>query len=50
MIGYKRRKAIDTLPAKALCEKRRSFRKKVINSKKFHTATIEEYRKVNRIV
>ena len=35
---------------KALCEKRRSLRKKVINSKESHAATIQEYRKVNRIV
>ena len=52
MIGNRRSKAIDTLSGKtkALCEKRSSLRKNVINSKKSHDATIQEYRKVNRIV
>ena len=52
VIGYRRNKAIDSLSeeTKALCEERRSLRKKVINSKKSHAATIQEYRKVNRIV
>ena len=35
---------------KALCEKIRSLRKKVINSKESNATTIQEYRKVNRIV
>ena len=50
--GYRRSKAIDTLPGKTkvLCEERRSLRKKVINSKKSHVAAIQEYRKLNRIV
>ena len=38
------------MQSKALCEKRRSLRKKIINSKKPHAATIQEYRKVNCIV
>ena len=52
LIGYRRNKAINALSeeTKVLCEKRRSFRKKVINSKKSHAATIQKYRKVNRIV
>ena len=47
VIGYRRSKAIDALSeeTKALREKRRSLRKKVINSKDFHAATIQEYRK-----
>ena len=52
MTGYRRRKAIDALPeeSKALCKKRISLRKKAINYKKSHAATIQEHRKVNRIV
>ena len=46
LISCRRNKAIDALSE----EKKRSFRKKVINSKKSHAATIQEYRKVNRIV
>ena len=38
------------MQSKALCEKRRSLRKKIINLKKPHAATIQEYRKVNCIV
>ena len=30
--------------------KKRSLKKKVINSKKSHAATIQKYRKVNRII
>ena len=42
VIGYRRSQAIDVLPeeTKALCEKRRSLRKKVINSKKSRAITI----------
>ena len=51
-LGYRRSKAIHALSEEtiALCEKRRSLRKKVINSKKSYAATIQEYRKANRIV
>ena len=47
VIGYRRSEAIDTMSeeTKALCEKRRSLRKKVTNSQKSHAATIQEYRK-----
>ena len=46
---YRRSKAIDTLSkeTKVLCQKRRSLRKKVINSKKSDAATMQENRKVN---
>ena len=52
VIGYRKSKVIDALSeeTKALCEKRRSLRKKIINSKRSHAATIQEYRKVNRLV
>ena len=42
VIGYRRSQAIDVLPeeTKALCEKRISLRKKVINSKKSRAITI----------
>ena len=52
MIGYRRNKAIDARSeeTKALCDKKRSLKKKVINSKKSHAATIQKYRKVNRII
>ena len=52
MTGYRRSKAIDALPeeSKALCKKRVSLRKKVINYKKSHGATIQEHRKVGRLV
>ena len=52
VIGYRRSKAIDPLSEETieLCEKRRSLRKKIINSKNSYAATIQEYRKVNRIV
>ena len=46
---YRRSKAIDTLSkeTKVLCQKRRSLRKKVINSKKSDAATMQENRKLN---
>ena len=52
MIGYRRNKAIDALSeeTKALCDKRGSPRKKVVNSKKSDAAAIQEYRKVDCIV
>ena len=52
VIGYRRSKATDALSEETieLREKRRSLRKKVINSKNSYAAAIQEYRKVNRIV
>ena len=52
MMWYRRNKAIDSLSQEAedLCEKRRALRKKVLNSKRPYESTIQEYKKVNRMV
>ena len=52
MIGYRRNKAIDSLPqeTKDLCEKRRALRKKALNSKRCYKSTIQEYKRENRMV
>ena len=52
MIGYRRNKVIDSLSqeTKDLCEQRRAFKKKVLNSQRPYKSTIQKYKKVNRMV